>query len=152
MTRDGRRIRYMAGRFLAVVCLCGILSAGAGQAADPKALTNIPGDATRGRALLRDMSRASCLICHRISQLDEKDQGEIGPALDGIASRLDAAQLRQRIVDPRRLNSDTIMPPYFALDNLFEVAAAYRGKTIYSAQEIEDVVSYLLTLTGELDK
>jgi sulfur-oxidizing protein SoxX len=84
--------------------------------------------------------------------LDEKDQGEIGPSLEEVALRLSEAGLRQRIVDPRKINPDTIMPPYFSLDGLFEVGADFQDNTIYSAQEVEDVVSYLLTLTGGFQK
>lgn len=130
--------------------LCG--DAGPAFAADLGPLTNIAGDPARGEALLRDMTRVSCLICHRIAGLDEKDQGEIGPSLEEVALRLSEAGLRQRIVDPRKINPDTIMPPYFSLDGLFEVGADFQDNTIYSAQEVEDVVSYLLTLTGGFQK
>ncbi|GKY89562.1 sulfur oxidation c-type cytochrome SoxX [Sinisalibacter aestuarii] len=126
--------------------LSGAAAAGA-QSLPP--LTEVAGDPARGEALLRDMGRASCLICHEISQLDEKDMGEIGPLLDGVAERYDAGELRARVADARTLNPDTMMPPYYSLDGLAGVARAYRGQTIYSAQEVEDVVAFLLTLTDE---
>ena len=135
--------------------LCGVLLAvvavysAPAQAGPMGRLTDMPGDARRGQAILSDMSRASCLICHEIEGLDEKDQGQIGPPLRGIANVLSEAELRQRVVDARVMNPDTIMPPYFSLDNLFRVAEDHRGKTIYSAQDVEDVVAYLKTLKGK---
>jgi sulfur-oxidizing protein SoxX len=38
------------------------------------------------------------------------------------------------------------MPPYFRTDGLQRVAPAYRGKTVLTAQQIEDVVAFLVTL------
>jgi L-cysteine S-thiosulfotransferase len=38
------------------------------------------------------------------------------------------------------------MPAYYRTEGLYDVAAAYRGKPILSAQQVEDVVSYLQTL------
>lgn len=95
------------------------------------------------------MSRVSCLVCHEISRLDEKDQGEIGPPLDNVAEWLTEGELRTRVVDARRLNADTMMPPYFSIEGLMNVAEAYRGQTIYDAQEVEDVVAFLMTLTED---
>lgn len=112
----------------------------------PQPLTAIPGDAVKGQALVRDMTRVSCLICHRLPLPDEPDQGNIGPPLDGIGLRLPAPVLRLRLVDARKINPATVMPPYHALDGLTRVGAAYQGKTIYSAQEVEDVLAWLLTL------
>jgi sulfur-oxidizing protein SoxX len=57
--------------------------------------------------------------------------------------------LRQQIVDSRVANPDTIMPPYFATDGLSRVGARWQGATLLSAQEVEDVVAYLATLTGD---
>ncbi len=51
-----------------------------------------------------------------------------------------------RLVNPSRLVPDTIMPPYYRLDHLQRVAKAYDGKTILTAEQIEDVVAYLMTL------
>jgi sulfur-oxidizing protein SoxX len=38
------------------------------------------------------------------------------------------------------------MPAYYRVDGLTRVAAAYRGKPALAAQEIEDVLAYLMTL------
>ena len=61
-------------------------------------------------------------------------------------SRYSEGELRLRMVDSRRLNPDTIMPSYYRLDGLERVAPAFRGKTVLSAEQIEDVVAFLKTL------
>jgi sulfur-oxidizing protein SoxX len=38
------------------------------------------------------------------------------------------------------------MPPYYRVDGLVDVAPAFRGKPVLSAEQIEDVVAYLATL------
>jgi sulfur-oxidizing protein SoxX len=50
------------------------------------------------------------------------------------------------LVDASRLNPVTIMPSYYRVDGLERVGAAWRGKPILSAEQIEDVVAYLATL------
>jgi sulfur-oxidizing protein SoxX len=64
----------------------------------------------------------------------------------GAGRRWTEAQLRLRIVDASRLNPDTIMPPYYRVDRLHRVSAAFRGKPILTAEQIEDVVAFLVTL------
>jgi L-cysteine S-thiosulfotransferase len=72
--------------------------------------------------------------------------GNIGPPLAGVGARLTAGQLRLRVVDQSRIDPRTPMPAYYRTEGLYDVAAAYRGKPILSAQQVEDVVSYLQTL------
>lgn len=110
------------------------------------ALVAEPGDPERGLALIRDPSRASCLICHAISSLPDRDQGQLGPPLDGVGRVYDAGELRQRIVDARTMSPDTIMPPYHSTEGLYRVGEKWRGTTIYSAQDVEDVVAFLMSL------
>lgn len=112
----------------------------------PLPLGGFSGDRLRGAELVRDRERGNCLICHRGADDAEPFQGTIGPPLRGIGARLDACQIRLRLVDASQLNPDTVMPPYFRTENLQDVAAQYRGKPALSAQEIEDVVSYLASL------
>ena len=47
---------------------------------------------------------------------------------------------------PSRLNAATIMPSYYRVDGLTRVGPAWRGKPILSAEQIEDIVAYLVTL------
>lgn len=115
----------------------------------PAALGGLIGDPARGAALVRDRERGNCLICHQGVDPSEPFQGTIGPPLAGAGSRLDAGQIRLRLVDMSRLNPDTVMPPYFRTEGLRDVAEAYRGRPAFSAQEIEDVVSYLASLRTE---
>jgi sulfur-oxidizing protein SoxX len=50
------------------------------------------------------------------------------------------------VVDPTRVNPNAVMPAYHRIHGLDQVAEAYRGKPVLSAQQVEDVVAYLLTL------
>ncbi len=108
------------------------------------------GDAARGRALLVARDPANCLLCHaapvELVKSGVRFSGNLAPSLDGAGARWTPGQLRLRIVDSRRLNPDTIMPSYHRVDGLNEVAAAWRGKPIMTAQEIEDLIAYLATL------
>ena len=70
----------------------------------------------------------------------------MAPDLKGAGARSTEGQLRLRIVDGSRINPDTIMPPYYRVDGLPRVAPAFRGKPILTAEQIEDVVAYLMTL------
>jgi L-cysteine S-thiosulfotransferase len=38
------------------------------------------------------------------------------------------------------------MPAYYRVDGLNHVGTAWRGKPILSAEQIEDIVAYLMTL------
>lgn len=104
------------------------------------------GDAGRGRALVLDRARGNCLICHQAPEPNEPFQGTIGPDLAGVGARLDAGQLRLRLVDAGLLNQRTVMPPYFRTEGLRDVAPAFRDRPALTAQEIEDVVAYLASL------
>ncbi len=80
---------------------------------------------------------------------EEPFHGTAGPPLYDVGARYTAAELRLRLVDPTLLNADTLMPPFHKVSGLNRVAPAFIGKTILSAQEIEDVIAYLLTLKTE---
>lgn len=114
----------------------------------PTPLTATPGDAERGRAIVGDRQVGLCVLCHRVPEGEPRLQGDIGPDLRGVGARLDAGQLRLRVADARRLNPRSVMPAYLAVDGRTNVAAAYRGRPILGAQQIEDVVAYLTTLRG----
>ena len=104
------------------------------------------GDRARGEAIVRDRETGNCLICHAIPEPAERFQGEIGPPLAGVGTRLSAAQLRLRLVDPTRLNPAAIMPAYHRVDGLRRVDPRWAGRPVLDAQAIEDVVAYLSSL------
>ncbi|MRV76279.1 sulfur oxidation c-type cytochrome SoxX [Duganella sp. FT92W] len=105
-----------------------------------------PGDVERGRAIVANRQLGLCLLCHSGPIPEEPFQGNLAPDLTGAGERSTAAQLRLRIVDPGRINPATIMPAYYKTEGLSHVAPQYRGKTILTAQQVEDVVAYLQTL------
>ena len=111
-------------------------------------LTDTPGDPARGEAIVNDPQHGLCTLCHSGPFPQVAFSGNLGPDLTGIGARRDAASLRQQIVDSRVTNPDTIMPPYYTTDGLFQVGARWQGTTLLTAQEVEDVVAYLSTLTG----
>lgn len=110
-----------------------------------ESLTGKAGEPARGRALV--VERAStCILCHSGPFPEEKFQGDLAPNLAGSGSRWSEGQLRLRLVDASRVNPATIMPSYYRLDGLERVGPAWRGKPILSAEQIEDIVAYLVTL------
>jgi sulfur-oxidizing protein SoxX len=113
----------------------------------PEALGGLDGDPARGKAVVLDRRRGNCLICHVFPIGGQPFQGEIGPPMAGVASRLSEGQIRLRLIDQSRINPDTIMPPYYRVEGLRNVAAEYEGRPALDAQEIEDVVAYLSGLT-----
>ncbi len=106
----------------------------------------VPGDPARGRAIVASRQTGLCLLCHAAPIPEERFQGDLATDLAGVGLRATAAQLRLRIVDARRVNPETIMPAYFRIGGLDRVATQYRGRPILEAQQIEDVVAWLLTL------
>jgi sulfur-oxidizing protein SoxX len=114
----------------------------------PTPLTALPGDSRRGKAVAVDSNRGNCIICHKmpIPDIPPDAFGDLGPPLDGVGTRLSAAELRLRIIDARRINPDTIMPPYYSIESLHRVERPHGGRPILSPQDIEDLIAYLATL------
>lgn len=108
-------------------------------------LTGAKGDPVRGRALVANRQVGLCLLCHSGPFPEERFQGELAPDLRS-ATHLTEGQIRMRIVDPRKANPESIMPAYLRTGGLTRVAPEYRGRPLLSAEQIEDVVAYLMTL------
>ena len=149
--RPALRAATLAG---AVVALCGSAWAAPVQTetylvvgdAIPSPLGGLVGDASRGRALVTDRRAGLCLLCHSGPFPEERFQGDLSTDLSGAGSRWSPGQLRLRLADARRLNPDTVMPAYHRTAGLRQVAGAWQGRPIFSAQQVEDVVSFLETL------
>jgi sulfur-oxidizing protein SoxX len=110
----------------------------------PRPLTAEPGNAERGRSIVVNRDQGGCTLCHEVP--GETRFGNIAPPLTGAGAKLSAGQLRLRVADSTRISPDTPMPAYYRIEGLRQVAAAYRGKPVLTAQQVEDVVAYLATL------
>ena len=132
---------------LAAALLCTGLAAHAAATETIEApLTDVPGDPARGRAIVVNRQLGLCLLCHSGPFPEERFQGNMAPDLGGAGARWSEGQLRLRLVDGRRLNPQTLMPSYRRTDGLERVGAAWQGKAVLSAQQVEDVVAFLRTL------
>ena len=92
----------------------------------PGSLTGTPGDAARGRSIVLNRAVGLCLLCHSGPFPEERFQGNLAPDLKGTGARWSVEQLRMRMVDSRKLNPDTIMPAYYALDGTQQGGAGLR--------------------------
>jgi len=104
------------------------------------------GNPARGREIVKDRQVGLCLLCHSGPFPEERFQGDLAPDLRGSGKRWSAAELRERLVNPAKLNPATIMPSYSKTEGLERVAPAFRGKPLLTEQQIEDVVAFLATL------
>ncbi len=109
-------------------------------------LTAQAGDAERGRALVANRQTSLCLLCHSGPFEQPGFQGNLAPPLDGAGTRWNSAQLRLRIVDSRQVNPESVMPAFFAVTGLQQVGRNWQGQTVLTAQQVEDVVAFLVTL------
>jgi sulfur-oxidizing protein SoxX len=111
----------------------------------PRPLTETPGDAARGRAIVANRQVGLCLLCHSGPFPEERFQGNLAPDLRS-SNRLSEGEIRQRIVDSAKVNPATIMPAFHRTEGLERVAPAFAGKPVLTAQQVEDVVAWLVTL------
>ena len=113
----------------------------------PASLTGTPGDPLKGKAAAINRKKGNCLACHVMPIPEEQFHGDLGPELTEVGNNYSEAELRMRIVDPKVLNDETIMPA-FLKPGTHDVLKKFKGKTILKPQEIEDIIAYLMTLKG----
>jgi sulfur-oxidizing protein SoxX len=112
----------------------------------PDSLTGKAGDAAKGRETAIHRKKGNCLACHTLPTPEQPYHGEVGPDLNGVGSRLSEGEIRLRIVNPKYSNPDTIMPAFYRTEGLHMVAKKFQGKPMLTAEEVEDVVAYMMTL------
>lgn len=110
-------------------------------------LTGAAGDAVEGRVVFANRKLGNCLACHINTQIPEESfHGEVGPALDGVADRWTEAELRGIVSNSKNTFEGTIMPTFYTDDGYFRPLKEFAGAPILTAQQVEDVVAYLMTL------
>lgn len=143
---------------LAAPALAGAVEPGAvvfdetGAVATP--LAEAPGDPKAGKKVFSSRALGNCVACHSVTSLtDVQWHGEVGPVLDGIGARRSAEELRGIVADAKRTFEGSAMPSFYRTTGFIRPGDGYTGKAateirpILSAQEIEDVVAFLATLT-----
>ncbi|KAJ56683.1 monoheme cytochrome C SoxX [Actibacterium mucosum KCTC 23349] len=117
-------------------------------------LSGQPGDPAAGAEVM-NKGAGNCIACHEVSDLDHLPfQGEIGPALDGVADRWSVAELRGIVANAKIMFPESRMPSFYKTVGFIRLGDAYTGKAhgdgevqpLLTAQQIEDVVAYLVTL------
>lgn len=112
----------------------------------PESLTGRPGDPQKGAVVASSRTQGNCLACHKLPMPQEKLQGNVGPDLKDVAGRLSEGEIRLRVVNPKLVDPETAMPAYYRTEGLTRVRKDLVGKPILTAEQIEDVVAYLVEL------
>jgi sulfur-oxidizing protein SoxX len=120
-----------------------------------ESLTGVPGNPERGLEVMVNRGLGNCIACHQVTALEEYPfHGEVGPSLDGVGARWEEPALRGIIVNAKAAFPDTVMPSFYRVSGYTRPGNAFTGRAaegpldpLLSAQDIEDVVAYLMTLT-----
>lgn len=112
-------------------------------------LTGTAGNVEAGKKWFKGRKAGNCLACHANADMaSEAFHGEIGPPLDGVGERYTEAELRAILVNSKAVFGDeTIMPSFYRADYGNRIAKSFKDKTILSAEQVEDVIAYLRTLS-----
>ena len=107
-----------------------------------------PGDPAAGATIVADRGLGNCLACHAVSALGtEQFHGDVAPPLDGAADRWPPELLRAIVIDANQVfGEESMMPGFYSLNVGINVRKDLVGKTILTAQQVEDVVAFLMTL------
>ena len=112
-----------------------------------QSLTGVAGDPVKGKEWFTGRKLGNCLACHKNSDASTQSfHGEVGPELDGVAERWTEAELRGIVTNAKMMFDGTIMPAFYKDAGYTRPLKKFDGKTILSAQQIEDIVAYLTTL------
>ena len=113
-------------------------------------LTGVSGDPVAGRDVFKGRKLGNCLACHMNAEMPEESfHGEVGPPMEGAGSRWSEAQLRAIVTNSKMVFEGTIMPAFYKDAGYTRPLEKFDGKTILNAQQVEDVIAYLQTLTDE---
>lgn len=115
-------------------------------------ITGVAGDAAAGETIMVTKSLGNCVACHQVSVLDYAAfHGEIGPSLDGIGDTYTEAELRGIVANAKMTFDGTLMPAMYKTEGFIR-PGDFKGKSvpnppsILTAQQVEDVVAFLMTI------
>ena len=151
----------------AAVSLLGIGAAFAADAVAPgdvkyedgavaMSLTGMPGNADNAPDIM-NKGAGNCIACHEVTALNHLPfHGEVAPSLDGAGDRWTEAELRGIVANAKMMFEGSLMPSFYKTEGFVRLGDAYTGKAhegtvepLLTAQQIEDVVAFLMTLKEE---
>ncbi|NDV48509.1 sulfur oxidation c-type cytochrome SoxX [Salipiger sp. PrR003] len=117
-------------------------------------LSGTAGDPAKGAEIMTTRSKGNCVACHAVTALaDAPFHGEVGPTLDDVGGYRSEAELRGIVANAKKMFDGTVMPAFYKTSGFIRPGDGYTGKAapddlppILSAQEVEDVVAFLMTL------
>lgn len=117
-------------------------------------LSGQPGNPEEGAKIVSTRALGNCVACHEVSALPNVAfQGNVGPSLDGTADRWSEAELRGIVANAKMTFEGTRMPAFYKTEGFTRPGAGYTAKAapadlppLLTAQQIEDVVAFLMTL------
>lgn len=118
-------------------------------------LSGQPGDPAEGRKVFSSRALGNCVACHTVSEMvaDVQFHGNVGPSLDGVADRWEEAELRGIVANAKNVYDGTVMPAFYKVAGYIRPGEGFTNKPaaeplppLLTAQQIEDVVAYLMTL------
>ena len=119
-----------------------------------QSLTGTTGDPAAGEKVMTTRGQGNCIACHEVTALSASPfHGEVGPMLDGAGERWTEAELRGIVANAKMTFEDSMMPAFYKTNGYIRPGNAFTGKAaegdlppLLTAQQIEDVVAFLLTL------
>lgn len=116
-------------------------------------ISGTPGNPDEGQAIMNKGS-GNCIACHQVTALESLGfHGNIGPSLDGVADRWSEAELRGIVANAKEMFPGSMMPSFYRTEGFVRPGNGFTGKAaegelkpLLTAQQVEDVVAFLLTL------
>ncbi len=110
-------------------------------------LTGAKGDPKKGEAVVVNRLQGNCLACHVVTRTRPRALSrQHWPDPRRRRRPPERGEIRLRLVDGTKINPETMMPSFYRIDGLNRVLPNFRGKPVLTAEQVEDVVAYLLTL------
>ncbi len=119
-------------------------------------LSGVAGDPAAGAEIMVPRGKGNCVACHAVTALNDAPfHGEVGATLDSVGGYRTAEELRGIVANAKMTFEGSVMPAFYKTSGFIRPGDGYTGKgameedltPIFTAQEIEDVVAFLLTLT-----
>jgi sulfur-oxidizing protein SoxX len=94
-----------------------------------------------GYEIMTNKFKGNCVACHELPGR-QGISSTFGPSLHGVGARLNQEELKQWIVDARKIKPDTLMPPFGAHDGL---TAVVNKKNLLDKVQIQQVLNTMST-------